>query len=451
MKKIATLLTVSLMVISQFGFAQTVYTVNSNSSYSANCTDCTFNIASNATLTINQDGTCNNCTFNGGNIAVVNTIKCQPCTFSNNTITLNKSINPNSKTTTFTNVKLTANGTSSISANTPVTITNSVFTFNANSFFNNNGGQLDLTSSTLNFYDNAYFNANAGPVNLKNASKLVVGNGTVGSKAYIKMNGPALNIYDNASSIVLANTNNYYYNWGSYNSLSNGKSYATTYPNAASTFNCGGAGQNACGMWSSPTVYGPSAFAATGVAVVTATLPVVLSSFTASKNNSEVNIAWTTSQEINTAYFSIERSSNGATWNKIGTVTANGNTAVSSQYTYSDIAPLAGAAYYRLAMVDLDGKKEYSGVKAIQTAQASIVKCFPNPAVESVTVSLNSSNTESTIQLMTQTGQVLQQRKAGSSTAVVSFDVQQYPRGMYIVAVQSGNGTIVNHSIMIAR
>jgi len=451
MKKNFNLLVV-LIISTLTSFAQTTYTVNSNSSYPANCSDCTFNIASGITLTISKDGTCNNCTFNGGNITVENNIKCQPCTFSGNTITItDKAINPNSKTTSFTNVKLTAKGASSITANTPVTITNSIFTFNGTSFFNNNGGQLDLSNSTLNFFDDSYFNANAGPINLKNGSKLVAGNGLLASKAYIQINGPVLNIYDNSSSIVLANNNNYYFNWSSFNSISNGKSYTTTYPSAASSINCGAPGQHACGMWSSPTVYGPAVLASTGVASIASTLPVVLGSFTASNNNSNIILAWTTTQEINTSYFNIERSSNGTTWDKIGTIQANGNTSSASKYQYTDAAPLKGAAYYRLAMVDLDGKKEYSSVKSIQATQSATVQCYPNPASEKINIALTAGNNESTVKLMTQSGQVLQQRKTAANMLMVSFDVQQYPRGMYMLSVESANGAITSHMLMIAH
>lgn len=451
MKKSFTILFISLVALSNT-FAQTIYTVNSNSSYPANCTDCTFNIAAGATLTINKEGTCNNCVFNGGTIAVQNNITCQPCTFSGNTITMSdKAINPNSKTTSFTNVKLTATGSSYINANTPVSITNSTFTFSGSSYFNNNGGQLDLTNTTLNFFDNAYFNANAGPVNLKNGSKLVAGNGLLASKAYIKINGPVLNIYDNASSIVLANNNNSYFNWNSFNSISNNKSYTTTYPSAASTLNCGAANQNACGMWSSPTVYGPSAFQSTGVAALSAALPVVLASFTASNNNNVASLTWTTTQEINTAYFTIERSSNGAIWNAIGTVNANGNTNTPVKYNFTDAAALKTITYYRLAMVDLDGRKEYSAVKTVQAVQNASVGCYPNPASDKVTVSLTTTNTESTVKLMTQAGQVLQQRKAAINSNTVSFEVQQYPRGMYVVAIEPAHGASTHQALMIAR
>src|SRR5262249_42123246 len=160
---------------------------------------------------------CATCTFNGGTIVISKNMTCQPCTFSSNVITLTSAeIKPNSGTSSFTNVTLTATGTADILANTAVNVTNSTFTFYNNTYFSNNSSTLNLDNSSFYFYDHSYFLANGGPVNLKNSSKLVAGDGTSSSDAYIKMNGPTLNIYDN-SLISLQGKNNYYFNWGSYN------------------------------------------------------------------------------------------------------------------------------------------------------------------------------------------------------------------------------------------
>ncbi len=434
MKKTAILIVFTVAFISN-GFAQTVYTVNSNANYSASCNNCTFNISAGVTLTINQAGTCNNCTFNGGNIQVNNNITCQPCTFSGNNITMTgQSINPNSKTTSFNNVVLTANGASSITANTPVAISNSVFTFNGTSYFNNNGGQLDITASTLNFFGDSYFIANAGPVNLKSASKLVAGNGAIASKAYIKINGPALNIYDAASKIVLGNNNNFYFNWGGYNSISNNQSFTTTYPSTASTLNCGGAGQNACGMWSAPTVYGPSVFNSTGVAAISSALPIVLTDFSVTTTG----LSWTTAEEINADYFIVEYSATGVGFEKAGIVAAKGSM---SHYTYN----VTEAGYYRLAMVDKDGTKAYSAIKMLNTATVKGVSFYPNPVVDMVNVSVAG---QSTVQLLSQSGQVLLERK---SSGKITLDVKQFAHGMYILKVVDANGNEQTGKMMIAH
>ncbi|MFT3936545.1 MAG: T9SS type A sorting domain-containing protein [Chitinophagaceae bacterium] len=452
MKPICTLFTALMLTIASGSFAQTTYAITSNTSRSASCSNCTFTISSGVTLTLSSSGTCSNCTFNGGNIDVQSTVTCQPCSFNNNTITMNnQSIKPNSGTTSFTGVTLTATGSSSIYANTPVTITNSTFTFSNTSYFFNNGGQLDISNSKLYFYNSAYFSANAGPVNLKNGSKLVAGDGTLSSTAYIKINGPALNLYDNTSMIILGNYNNSYFNWSSYNSISNSKSFTTTYPSAASTLNCGNPGQNSCPMYSSPLVYGPAGLTSTGVFNLASLLPVVLTNFTATATDGRVALQWSTAQENNASFFAIERSSNGATFTKIGQVNANGNTNTVSRYAFSDANPLNGTAYYRLAMTDVDGKVIYSDIK---TVNASVIKSFsvyPNPAVENVAINLANNSSEVSVRLLTLSGQVLQERKAAAGISLVSMNVKQYPQGMYIIMVTAAGGAEQTAKLMIAH
>lgn len=448
-----TIFTLLILVTLTNSFAQTTYTVSSNLSYSSNCSNCTFNISTGVTLTINGSVNCNNCTFSGGNISIEKDMKCQPCSFSGNTISMNnQTLKPNSGTTSFTNTTFTVGGTGAIEANTAVTITNSVFTFNNTSYFNNNGGQLDITNSKLYFNDNTYFNANAGPVNLKSASKLVAGNGLLSSHAYIKMNGPVLNIYDNASSITMGNNNNYYFNWSAYNSISNAKTYATAYPNAANSMNCGGAGQNACGVWGAPTVYGPSSLGSTGAAVISSALPVSLVGFTVNAtNDNNVVIDWTSLQEINTSYFAIQRSANGSTWDRIGVTAAKVNSSVPVKYTYTDKSPLNGVAYYRLQTVDRDGKIAYSDVKVIHASLVKGISFFPNPAVDYVNVALTGAASDITVKLINQSGQVLQERKGTAGAGTVSLNVQQYARGMYILKVTAADGTEQTGKLMIAH
>ncbi len=442
MKKTTILLPVLLLIMVSNSFAQTIYTVNSNSDYSANCNSCTFNISPGVTLTITEEGVCNACTFNGGKLAVNSNLVCQPCSFNNNNIALNSGygielstdIPPYTGVSSFNGVVLTANSTSSLVANTPLSITNSNFTFSSNSFFDNRGGQLDITNSTLNFFEDAYFIANDGPVNLKSGTKIFAGNGAINSHAYVKINGPKLNIYDAASSINLGNNNNYYFNWDSYNSISNSQTFETVYPNPPSLINCDGAGQNPCGMWSEPTVYGPSAFTSNGVHITSSTLPVILAAFSITNTG----LSWTTAEEVNADYFSVEYSITGTGFEKIGTVAAK-NT--SSHYTYA----VSENGYYRIMIVDKNGAKTFSDVKLFNAGVVKGVKFYPNPAVDVINVSVAE---ESTVQLLNQAGQVLLERKSSGKT---TLDVKQIPRGIYILKVIGANGSKQINKLMIAH
>ena len=406
----------------------------SRCAYPSYCSACTFNIAAGKTLTIDASYiSCANCSFSGGNIAIAKDFACQTCSFTSDSITMaSTALNLQSSATSFTGVTLTATGTGSITANAAVNLTSSVFRFNGTGFFLNNGGTLNMTKSQMYFYDNSYFLANAGPVNLKTTSSLVAGNGSSSSTAYIQMNGPQLNIYDN-SFINLTAKNNVYLNWGTYYSASNNKTYAT----ATNTVNCGSTYQNKC---SASKVYGPATLNAAGI-VTGNVLPVVLTDFNALLNGNAISISWETQIEVNAGHFTIERSADGSNWEAIGTVNAKGNSSVAGYYSFTDASPLSGSNYYRMQMVDLDGNEAASKVIHIATSVTEgKIGIFPNPIINA-TFNLKVSTTEQVIvNVFTTEGRLL---SAFSLRGEYQYQLQlpsAAPRNAYIAVKVISNG-----------
>jgi Secretion system C-terminal sorting domain len=448
MKRLSILTAITLSAMFSFAGNES-YSITSNTSwstknYSVNSGKAsTFTISTGKTLTIDESGvSCYECTFNGGNIAITASFSCQSCSFSNTTITLSSAtLTLVTALNTFSSVTLTASGTGAIVANAPVIISNSTFTFNNSSDLFNNGGTLAITASTLYFNDNAYFLANAGPVSLQNSSQIFIGNGATSSKAYFKMNGPSLTISDN-SGISLGNDNNYYFNWSSYTSGTTNSSISTS-PNS---LNCGSSFANSC---QSPLVYGPVSVSASGLGTISV-LPVLLTDFNANLSGNDVYVSWTTQMETNSDHFEIERSEDGAKWELIGTVAAKGNSSIASNYSFTDNAPLSGINYYRLKMVNIDNSFNYSDIKIVRTTAVSKINFFPNPAQSFVNVSLVQSENETSIQLLNISGQVLQTQKVSGGTTV-SFNVQQYAKGIYVLRVMNSDGTSVSNKIVIAH
>jgi hypothetical protein len=96
-------------------------------------------------------------------------------------------------------------------------------------------------------------------------------------------------------------------------------------------------------------------------------LPVSLLSFKGSISNKKTQLVWQTSLEINSSYFEIQRSTNAVNFEAIATVTAKGNSAIVNNYqTTDDLFFFIGSkVFYRLKMVDTDGKFKYSQVLAM--------------------------------------------------------------------------------------
>ena len=98
---------------------------------------------------------------------------------------------------------------------------------------------------------------------------------------------------------------------------------------------------------------------------VNAPLPISLISFKAGLNYDRVLLNWTTAQEQNNKYFTIERSTDGTNFNALGTINGGGTTTESKDYRFIDYAPAEGINYYRLSQTDIDGKVNFYGTRII--------------------------------------------------------------------------------------
>ena len=113
-------------------------------------------------------------------------------------------------------------------------------------------------------------------------------------------------------------------------------------------------------------------------------LPVELLSFSAEAVGAAVQLAWRTASEKNSAYFSIERSTDGREFVAIGQVAAQGSKASPSAYAFLDKklagSPAAQLTYYRLRQVDTDGAASYSPVRTVAAgalAGPAVLEAFP--------------------------------------------------------------------------
>lgn len=156
-------------------------------------------------------------------------------------------------------------------------------------------------------------------------------------------------------------------------------------------------------------------------------LPVTLNSFDILKENKTVLVKWRTDFEMNTNYFSVERSSNGTDFKEIGRLPAAGFSNTGKEYTYPDNSAVAftGTVYYRLVTIDLDGSKQTSSIKKITLTdnELFVSNIFPTITKAGTTVSYNIYSVRkqiTTISLILADGKILQ---TNSITAGIGIGV----------------------------
>ena len=123
------------------------------------------------------------------------------------------------------------------------------------------------------------------------------------------------------------------------------------------------------------------------------TLPLELVYFKGSLQNDNTLLQWETINENNTSHFDVERSLDGRSFSGIGTVAATGS-AGTSKYDYTDhnvTSLLSPVIYYRLKMMDKDGKYKYSNIVTISLADITgTVSISPNPTNGQTRLLINS-------------------------------------------------------------
>ena len=102
--------------------------------------------------------------------------------------------------------------------------------------------------------------------------------------------------------------------------------------------------------------------------------------------NGQSRIAWNTAQEEGFDHFNVMRTTDGRTWQLVGTVPAAGGGGQHS-YTLTDSYP--GNAQYRIETIDISGRQTYSKIIVSDCAAKPGMEAFPNPVKDWVTVSLS--------------------------------------------------------------
>jgi hypothetical protein len=219
--------------------------------------------------------------------------------------------------------------------------------------------------------------------------------------------------------------------------------------------NCGPTPPNVC---TQGIVYGPatSGFNATDSIYefnVSAILPVQLLKFAASLNsNQTVDLSWATAQEVNSDFFSIQRSPDGVNFMEIGKVKARGFSSITTNYDFTDPSILHGSANYRLQIVDLDGKFNYSKVLKVSTeTTGNSVLVFSNPFIDQVRLQINISTADQidfSLTDMLGRSVLKQQYKAQAGSNFVNLQPESAQPGVYLLNIRSNT---INETIKLVK
>jgi len=151
--------------------------------------------------------------------------------------------------------------------------------------------------------------------------------------------------------------------------------------------------------------------------------------------NKSVILEWQTATETNNAGFEIQKSRNGAEWEKIGWQDGQGSSSNPFSYTHTDINPFNGTTYYRLKQLDFDGYFSYSNVANVIYTNGNIA-LYPNPVKNILYIIGLDDRQMQKLSLFDMNGKMIRTFES----PVNRVDVSGISQGMYVVKATIDGG-----------
>lgn len=173
-----------------------------------------------------------------------------------------------------------------------------------------------------------------------------------------------------------------------------------------------------------------------GITLTTVPLEIDLLKFTAEPANSQVLLHWSV-MEKNVNAYEIERSSDAISFAKTGTtVSRSGQEASQGDYSFTDANPLQDRSFYRLKILNRDGKFTYSNVATVAFGEQSSTSLSPVPARDVIHLSVPASLQGSAAFITNIEGkEVLKLTVSGRQ----DIDVSGFAAGLYYLKLADGS------------
>jgi hypothetical protein len=185
---------------------------------------------------------------------------------------------------------------------------------------------------------------------------------------------------------------------------------------------------------------------------------VTLLEFKGNLQSDMVNLNWKVTNEDNVTSYIVERSTNGQSFNVIGTVKAASNGAPSSNYTLQDnVGNLRNATlYYRLQQVEVNGSAKVSNTIVFRLGGSIelMISVYPNPATSYFVLKVAAvKEAAAEIRLMDVTGKTLMsevRKMFAGSNAITFNNMTKIAAGTYNIQVIM-DGQVFNQKLVIAK
>jgi hypothetical protein len=185
-------------------------------------------------------------------------------------------------------------------------------------------------------------------------------------------------------------------------------------------------------------------FSGFGAGVFGVALPIELLSFEGQLKDRFADLDWTTSIEVNSRSFEIERSYDDSIFSSIGSVPAAGTSSGNRNYFFKDPDIAQPLNYYRLKEIDMDGNFQYSKQILLQQGPGTFAyKILSNPFQDVLTIEFGQPQSgKITTRLLDISGrELIRQENQGTDLSLINMDVSRahLSSGLYLLEIRYNN------------
>ncbi len=171
-------------------------------------------------------------------------------------------------------------------------------------------------------------------------------------------------------------------------------------------------------------------------------LPVKFVNVQARLQNNTAAVNWQVANEQNVARYDVLHSTNGSTFNNVGSVNYQGG---NSNYSFIHNQPQYGINYYQIKQIDIDNKFALSNIVRVDNTKAIIIKIYPTVFTNSFIVE-NGNNINMVIQLFGVDGKLYKQQSLQPGTNTIQ--TLGLAKGVYIYKIMNGKAIIQTNKII---
>lgn len=181
--------------------------------------------------------------------------------------------------------------------------------------------------------------------------------------------------------------------------------------------------------------------------------PVSLLAFQVNLKEKNAVLSWTTTNHYNFSHFIIEKSNDAKNYSEATILFADETSSVENSFKYKDnlLNNTEKTTYYRLKLVDINGKASYSETRMVRLIEENKVQIstFPNPAINEVRVMIPTDWQEKlvTYEIYSNAGVLMQRYQNKQAAQVQQLNVQQLNSGNYLLKVNNGTTSTISNFV----